>query len=128
MKQLNYWTQHLDNNCPVDVVYLDFRKAFDSVPHRRLLKKLYGYGIQGNLLSWIEGFLLGRKQKVVLNGSCSSWTDVVSGVPQGSVLGPLLFSIYVNDIPNLVDSPILLFADDIKIYRLRVTFSSYSPT
>ena len=63
---MNYWTQCLDDKCPVDVVYLDFQKAFDSVPHKYLLSKLYGYGIQGNLLSWIEAFLIGRKQKVVI--------------------------------------------------------------
>ena len=73
---MNYWTQYLDDKCPVDVVYLDFQKAFDSVPHKYLLSKLYGYGIQGNLLSWIEAFLIGRKQKVVLNGHCSTWADV----------------------------------------------------
>ena len=69
------------------------------------------------MLSWIEAFVSGRKQRVALNGHCSSWADVLSGVPQGSVLGPLLFNIYVNDIPDTVKSPILLLADDIKIFR-----------
>ena len=70
-------------------------------------------------MSWIQGFLLERKQKIVLNGYSSNWADVLSGVPQGyqSVLSPLMFSIYVNDVPDIVDSPILLFADDIKIFR-----------
>ena len=113
---VNYWTQCLDNKYPVDVVYLDFHKAFDTVPHKHLLSKLRGYGIQGNLISWIEAFLTRRKQRVVLNGHCSTWADVVSGVPQGSVLGPLLFNIYINDIPDVVSSPILLFANDIKIF------------
>ena len=107
----------------MDVVYLDFQKAFDSVPHNYLLSKLYGYGIQGNLLSWIEAFLIERKQKVVLNGHCSTWADVLSGVPQGSVLGPLLFNIYVNDIPDTVKSPILLFA---KIFRSIKTREDYT--
>ena len=87
--------------------------------------------MQGNLLSWIEAFLTGRKERVVLNGHCSTWSDVVSGVPQESVLGLLLFNIYVNDIPDVVSSPILLFADDIKIFdalRLIMTISNFSLT
>ena len=123
---MNYWTQCLDDKYPVDVVYLDFQKAFDSVPHEYLLSKLHGYGIQGNLLSWIEAFLIGRKQRVVLNGHCSTWADVLSGVPQGSVLGPLLFNIYVNDIPDMVKSPILSFADDIKIFRSIKSYEDYT--
>ena len=121
---MNYWTQCLNDKFPVDVTYLDFQKAFDSVPHKYLLSKLYGYGIQGKLLSWIEGFLTGRKQRVILNGH---WTDVLSGVPQGSVLGPLLFNIYVNDIPDIIDSPwpILLFAYDIKIFRCIKSHEDY---
>ena len=87
------------------------------VPHERLITKLKAYGIAGNLLVWIKDFLIGRKQRVVLNGYSSNWSVVHSGVPQGSVLGPLLFSIYVNDIPSVVKSPVLLFADDTKIFR-----------
>ena len=112
-----YWTQCLNDKFPVDVTYLNFQKAFDSVPHKYLLSKLYEYGIQGKLLSWIEGFLTGRKQRVVLNSHCSTRADVLSGAPKGSVLGPLLFNIYVNDIPDIVDSPILLFADDIRCIK-----------
>ena len=74
------------------------------------------HGIQGELLDWIKSFLTNRKQKVVLNGASSEWSRVYSGVPQGSVLCPLLFSIYVNDIPSVVDSQTLMFADDIKIF------------
>jgi len=106
-------------------VYLDFHKAFKTVPHKHLLSKLRGYGIQGNLLSWIEAFLTRRKQRVVLNGYCSTWAEVVTGVPQGSVRGALLFNIYVNDIPDVVNSPILLFTDDIKIFRCIKTHQDY---
>ena len=95
------WTRLLDEGIPIDVVCLDFAKAFDSVPHRRLLIKLESYDIQGNLLNWIEDFLIGRRQRVVVNGAPSSWAPVNSGIPQGSVLGPLLFICYVNDMPEI---------------------------
>ena len=91
-------------------------KAFDSVPHHRLLSKLAAYGIQGPVLTWIKGFLLGRQQRVVVNGQQSKWSDVKSGIPQGSVLGPTLFVIYINDLPDLVKSGVKLFADDTKLY------------
>ena len=111
------WTEALDNNLQVDTVYLDFRKAFDSVPHKRLIKKLEGYGITGNLLKWLKNFLNDRKQRVVINGKSSKWSDVLSGIPQGSILGPLLFIIYINDLPGVVGSVCKLFADDCKLYR-----------
>ena len=87
------------------------------MPHQRLLKKLQAYGIAGNLLRWIESFLSGRKQQVMVGGCCSHWSLVTSGVPQGSVLGPLLFLLYINDWPAVVTSSIKIFADDTKIYR-----------
>ena len=101
----------------MDAIYLDFSKAFDSVPHRRLLLKLEAYGIKGSLLRWLESFLTGRRQRVAVNGNLSSWAPVDSGVPQGSVLGPLLFICYVNDMPEVVHSALRMFADDTKIFR-----------
>ena len=107
----------LDDGVDVDVIYIDFKKAFDKVPHQRLLVKLRGYGIQGHILDWVKEFLSDRKQRVVINGSESEWSDVSSGIPQGSVLGPILFLIYINDLPDVIDVLIKLFADDAKFYQ-----------
>lgn len=112
------WTEELDNKNNIDVIYLDFQKAFDSVPHKRLIKKLQGYGIEGNILKWIEDFLSQRKQRVVVGGSQSEWSNVTSGIPQGSVLGPTLFLIYINDLPDVVRCMVKLFADDTKLYAV----------
>ena len=101
----------------VDVVYLDFQKAFDTVPHARLIKKLKSYGIDGEMLAWITEYLKDRTQIVRVNGESSRTAAVISGIPQGTVLGPLLFVIYINDILDNVDSSGLLFADDAKIFR-----------
>ena len=106
-----------DNSDPVDVIYMDCKKAFDTVPHRRLLAKLEAYGIRGNLLKWMEAFLTGRSQRVVIKGVLSESLPVWSGVPQGSVLGPLLFLIFINDLLDEVDSSGSLFADDSKLFR-----------
>lgn len=108
----------LDNRTPLDMIIMDFSKAFDTVPHNRLLYKLHNYGITGNIHTWISNFLTQRRQRVVVNGDHSKWVHVRSGVPQGTVLGPLLFLIYLNDLPNNITSEMRLFADDCVIYRL----------
>jgi hypothetical protein len=94
---------------------MDFQKAFDKVPHNRLLEKIKSYGIVGPTLNWIKDFLKNRTQKVMVNGAGSEWENVTSGIPQGSVLGPILFVIYINDLPDTVESDSYLFADDTKV-------------
>ena len=112
------WTNILNKGKgQIDVILLDFSKAFDVVPHHRLLMKLYMYGITGKTHRWIEDFLGNRTQEVVVNGSKSECGMVKSGVPQGTVLGPLLFLIYINDIESQITSSISLFADDSALYR-----------
>jgi hypothetical protein len=110
-------TDSIDRGEAFDVVYLDFAKAFDKVPHHRLVKKLKAHGIRGKVLNWVRSWLTGRRQRVVLNGKFSSWAEVLSGVPQGSVLGPLLFVVFINDIDEAVTyvNVIKKFADDTKV-------------
>ena len=117
LETLEIWTDALDRGESLDTIYLDFMKAFDTVPHQRLATKLQKYGIEGNTLRWIQSFLTGRKQQVIVNGCKSSFKEVLSGIPQGSVLGPILFVIFINDLPEIVSCGIKLFADDAKIYR-----------
>ena len=95
---------------------MDFAKAFDKVPHHRLIQKLERYGIIGPVNTWIETFLKDRKQRVACEGIYSDWALVISGVPQGSVIAPILFLIYINDLPNNLKSTIRLFVDDTIIY------------
>ena len=106
-----------DRNTQTDVIILDFSKAFDTVPHKKLLNKLEGYGINGSILKWIDSFLTQRKMCVAVDGEISEWTPVLSGVPQGTVLGPLLFLCHINDLPDCVSSQVRLFADDCLLYR-----------
>ena len=113
---LEDWTQAIYNGSTIDIIYLDFCKAFGKVSHRILLQKLDQYRIKGLVHKCIESFLVGAKQRVVINGSSSNSKPVTSGVPQSSVLGPILFLIYVNDIPEMVRCTVKLFADDTKLY------------
>ena len=111
------FTNFYEMEIPFDCIYLDFAKAFDRVSHQRLLTKLYNIGIRGTLMNWIKDFLKGREQRVVVNNEFSDWESVVSGIPQGSVLGPSLFTIFINDIPNDITSNVKIFADDTKLYN-----------
>ena len=113
----NDWCLSRNSSKVSDVIFLDLSKAFDSVPHERLLLKLNRYGIDRQLYLWFRNFLTNRRQRVQIRGSYSEWSPVISGVPQGSILGPIMFLIYVNDIPNIITSTAKLFADDTKIYR-----------
>ena len=116
LEALNIWIELMQHDIPVDILYLDYAKAFDTIPHQRLLQKLKSLGIQGAILKWIEDFLTDRKQRVVVNFTFSQWIEVLSGVPQGTVLGPLLFLLFVSDIPEVVSNFVSLFADDTKLY------------
>ncbi|KAF2343169.1 Reverse transcriptase domain [Trinorchestia longiramus] len=104
-----------DSTKAVDLVYLDFQKAFDKVPHERLMAKVEAHGIRGNYSRWIRNWLTGRTQRVVIHDETSDPALVTSGVPQGSVLGPLLFIIYINDLDVGIISKINKFADDTKL-------------
>ena len=110
------WIKNLDNDIPTDVAFMDFRKAFDAVPHQRLLYKLQKYGVKGHIHSWITNFLSDRTQYVKINNSSSQEKPVTSGVPQGSVLGPMLFIFYINDLPDICSVPTKIYADDTKAY------------
>ena len=106
-------TEEINNNHSVDTIYLDLAKAFDKVPHQRLISKLKAHGVDGLVVSWIKAWLSDRWQRVCIDGTYSSWRTVWSGVPQGSVLGPLLFLIFINDLDGAICSNVLKFVDDI---------------
>ena len=101
----------IDKGNPVDVVFLDFSKAFYTVPHKRLMNKVRGHGIRGKIAQWIEEWLSSRMQRVQINGEKSQWERVLGGVPQGSVLGPLLFLLCVNDLEWEITCHTSKFAD-----------------
>ena len=107
----------VDQRHQVDMIIMDFAKAFDKVPHQRLLLKLARYGIRGKALKWTEAFLTQRKQCVVIDGKCSDWVDVESSVPQGTVTGPMDFLVFINDLPHNLTSSVKLFADDCIVFR-----------
>lgn len=114
---LDDWFSSLDRRTRTNVLLLDFAKAFDSVPHQGLLHKLHYYCIRNKTPEWIKSFLLGRSQRIHVNGAKSDWVDVTSGVPQGTVLGPFLFVTYLNGIACNQNSKIKLFTDDAVMYR-----------
>ena len=126
------WAKSRNNRKPTVIAFLDFSKAFDSAPQERLLFTIERHGIDGSALQWFRNFLTGRMQRVVIRDTCSSWTPVLSGVPQGTILGPVLFILYVNDISSGILSTVKLYADDTKVYSkipdiVRDT-PSFSPT
>ena len=108
-------TKMTSNGIPIDTVFLDFAKAFDKVSHPLLIYKLKKYGISGKLLNWIIAFLTNRRQRVVLGDTVSEWLPVLSGVPQGSVLGPTLFILFINDLTDQLQNYASLYSDDTKL-------------
>jgi len=117
---VHQFARALEMRQKVDVIYLDFSKAFDRVPHGKLLFKLECLGFKGPLLAWFRSYLSGRRHRVVIDDEASDFLPVTSGVPQGSILGPLLFLVYINDMPDVIsgDTSLLLFPDDSRCFRL----------
>ena len=111
--------QLLDNNIQMDVLFLDFAKAFDSLDHAILLQKRQGYGVSRNLYNYCSGYLSGRAQRVVVEGAASDWSPVTSGFPQESILGPMVFLLFINDLPDVIPKPTStgLYADDTKLFQ-----------
>ena len=108
----------MDEGSPVDVIYSGLQKAFDKVPHQRLILKLKSHGMGNGIINWIEQWLTDRRQRVVVDGEVSSWKSVLSGVLQGSVLGPILLLVYIGDLEEGVTGKILQFADDTKLFKM----------
>jgi ribonucleases P/MRP protein subunit RPP40 len=115
LEYLDILTYRLTNGNSFDVLYTDFSKVFDTVSHSKLIHKVRSYGFEEQLIECFSSFLIGRKQGVIMGDSISRWLDVLSGVPQGSVLGPLMFLLFVNDIPDCICNTCLLYADDNKL-------------
>ncbi|XP_047143080.1 uncharacterized protein LOC124817269 [Hydra vulgaris] len=115
LESIDMMSKALSDKISIDVAFIDFSKAFGMVPHKRLIYKLEAYGFTGNLLNWIKLFLHQRFQRIVMGDYVSLWLEVFSGVPQGSVLGQILFIIFVNDISNIVNHPCKMYADDTKL-------------
>ena len=110
----NIISEWLDKENSIVITYLDFGKAYDKIPHLRLISKLNDYGITGNILNWIKQWLSNRNQRLAINGYCQNWKAVASRVPQGSVLGPLIHIIFIDDLNNDIKSKISKFAGDTK--------------
>ena len=102
LQVMNDITRYIEDHKDIDIIYLDFSKAFDTVPHQRLINKLKAYSINGKLLKWITDFLNERKQRVRVNSSYSSYSTIDSGNPHGFIIDPILFIIFINDLPENV--------------------------
>ena len=117
LESVTDWSISIHCGHSVDVIYIDFQKAFDSVDHEKLIQKLEAYGITGHLLAWIKAFLTDRDQRVNVKGTLSQSKRVISGVPQGSILGPLLFVVFLNDVSEVINGVcVKMYADDVKLY------------
>jgi hypothetical protein len=119
LESVNDWSVSLNSKLTTDIIYIDFQKAFDTVSHKKLIQKIECYGVKGDLLNWIKAFLAYRTLAVKVNGCISAIIGIISGVPQGSVLGPTLFLLFINDITDIfpgLNINFKLFADDVKLY------------
>jgi len=107
LKIMDGWIYNLDHGLQIHVIYTDFKKAFNKVPHQALISKLKAYNLNNTLLLWIQDFLCNCKKRVIVNGTYSQWYSVASGIPQGSILGPLQILIYINDLTTVTQKQIL---------------------